>query len=374
MVDSDERNVILIVDDDPRNLQVLGSVLVKNGYKTSAAQSGAQALDYVRKKVPDLILLDVMMPEMDGFDVCKRLKADPVLNEVPVLFITALTETSDKLKAFTSGGADYITKPFIEEEVLARIQYQLENRRLISEIKSANRTLQDLDQLKNKFLGIAAHDLRNPLTSIIGFSDMFLEGDIGSLDDDQKRIVGIIASASSQMLNLVNDLLDVSVIESGNLKLQLMNGDFKSLVEERISIAKVAADKKRIELLSSLDDVPELLFDSNRMTQVIDNLISNAVKFSNEKTQIQLRLCQRDGELEFQVQDQGPGLSQEDQDRLFGEFQKLSSKPTAGEKSTGLGLAITKKIVDAHHGRISVESNEGEGATFTVSLSLSEQH
>ena len=373
-MDSNERNVILIVDDDPKNLQVLGSVLVKNGYKASAAQSGAQALDYVRKKVPDLILLDVMMPNMNGFDVCKRLKADPVLKEVPVLFITALTETSDKLKAFSSGGADYITKPFIEEEVLARIQYQLENRRLITEIKSANRALQDLDQLKNKFLGIAAHDLRNPLTSIIGFSDMFLEGDVGELDDDQKRIVGIIASASSQMLNLVNDLLDVSVIKSGNLKLQLMNGDLKLLVEERISIAKVAADKKRIELLSSLDDVPELLFDRNRMSQVIDNLISNAVKFSNEKTQIQLRLCQRDEELEFQVQDQGPGLSQEDQERLFGEFQKLSSKPTAGEKSTGLGLAITKKIVDAHHGRISVQSTEGEGATFTVSLSLSEQH
>lgn len=371
-MDSSERGLVLIVDDDPRNLQVLGSVLVKNGYKTAAAKSGAQALDYLQKKKPDAILLDVMMPEMDGFEVCKRLKADPALEEIPVLFITALAETSDKLKAFTSGGVDYITKPFVEEEVLARIRVHLENSRLLKEMTEANQALSDLNQLKNKFLGIAAHDLRNPLTSIIGFSDMFLEGDMGSLDKDQERVIRLVASAGSQMLQLVNDLLDVSVIESGNLKLKPLKGDFKALIEERISIANVSAGRKNIRIDSTLTDVSDLLFDSTRMAQVIDNLISNAVKFSDEGSLVQISLKQLNHQVEFSVKDQGPGLSEEDQKMLFGEFQKLSSKPTAGEKSTGLGLAITKKIIEAHQGQISVESKSGEGATFTVLLPYSQ--
>jgi two-component system sensor histidine kinase/response regulator len=361
---------ILIVDDDPNNQQVLGSLLVKNGYQVTAAQSGQQALDFVQKKIPAAILLDVMMPKMDGFEVCRQLKANEASREIPVLFITALSDMNDKLKAFTEGGADYITKPFIEEEVLARLKVHLENRKLLTNMMEANQNLADLNQLKNKFLGIAAHDLRNPLTSIIGFSDMLITGDFGEMDDEPLSIIKVIESAGTNMLSLVNDLLDVSIIELGKLTLKLEMGSLKKLIEDRIAIGKVAADKKQIALISSLEDIPNFKFDPNRMAQVVDNLLSNAIKFSSSGTEIKINLLQADNQIILMIQDQGQGISEKDQSLIFGEFQKLSSKPTAGEKSTGLGMAITKKFIDAHLGKIHVDSKLGEGATFTVNMPL----
>lgn len=238
-------------------------------------------------------------------------------------------------------------------------------KKLVLDYSSAERKLIDLNQLKNKFLGIAAHDLRNPLTSIRGFSEMLLE-DGETLTEDQREMIGIIHEASENMLSLVNDLLDVSVIESGRLDLQIQKHPLKQLIEERCKILKVTADKKNIAIKAKLADTGESDFDRNRMAQVIDNIIGNAIKFSPFESTITVGLKKIARGLEMQISDQGPGMSGEDKSKLFGDFQRLSAQPTGGEKSTGLGLAIVKKVIQAHKGEIRVESTLGKGTTFII--------
>ena len=248
------------------------------------------------------------------------------------------------------------------------------NNRLLKNLlltySAAERELFELNQLKNKFLGIAAHDLRNPLASIRGFSELLLDEDMAPLTADQREFVNIIHSLSQDMLNLVNDLLDVSVIESGRLELKLQPGSLKALIEERIRINSILAESKQMRIRQALEGIPAVLFDSNRMAQVLDNLISNAIKYSPSGSQIFVLLAREERQAVVSVRDQGPGIAAEEQQRLFGEFQRLSSKPTGGEKSTGLGLAIVKKIVEAHSGSIKVQSHPGAGSTFTVLLPI----
>lgn len=367
---SEKKELILIVDDEPLNLQVLGSFLKQKGYATAAAQSGQQAIDFIEKKTPDIILLDVMMPDMDGFETARRLKTNPLAREIPILFITALTDTESILKGFESGGSDYVNKPIVQEEVLARIQVQLENRRLIKKLSQANQDLQELNLLKNEFLGMAAHDLRNPLGSILGFTDLIIEEDFGAVSEEQAEILERVYQAGQRMLNLINNLLDVSVIESGKLNLNVNRGSLKQILMERITLTELHAAKKSIYLESIWETDQESDFDEERMVQVIDNLLGNAVKFSPKETTIQIGLATVENRIQFWVRDQGPGISPEDQQKLFGKFQQLTAKATAGEKGTGLGLAIGKKIVTAHNGSIVVDSKPGEGTTFTVSLPI----
>ena len=232
------------------------------------------------------------------------------------------------------------------------------------------RQLFELNQLKNKFLGIAAHDLRNPLISIRGFSEMLLAGDVGPVNEGQLEFLNIIANVSQQMLDLINDLLDVSVIESGKLTLRPIRGSLRSLLEERLKTMKMVGEKKEITIHKVLNDIPDLVFDPDRIGQAIDNLVSNAIKYSPHGSIVHVTLAQKNNEAQISVQDEGPGLSEEDQSRLFGSFQKLSATPTDGEKSTGLGLSIVKKIVEAHNGSVEVWSQLGSGSTFSFSIRI----
>ncbi|MBF0329688.1 MAG: CHASE2 domain-containing protein [Nitrospirae bacterium] len=241
-----------------------------------------------------------------------------------------------------------------------------------NEIEEKNKELKELNQLKNKFLGIAAHDLRNPLSSIKGFSDMLLSGMPGPLTDRQKHISTTISNASKGMLTLLNDLLDISAIESGKIDLKLKAGSVKKLLEDRLTINRMVAEKKEIKLHESLADLPDTMFDYDRMVQVVDNLISNAVKFSPPGSNVYITLADEGGMAMVSVKDEGPGLSEEDKGKLFGEFQKLSARPTGGEKSTGLGLSIVKKIIEAHKGTIYVESAPGSGAAFIFKIPITE--
>jgi signal transduction histidine kinase len=245
-------------------------------------------------------------------------------------------------------------------------------KKLVLNHSAAERQLFELNQLKNKFLGIAAHDLRNPLASIRGFSELLLSDDMGSLTEDQHEFIKTIHSLSQDMLNLVNDLLDVSVIESGKLELKRQPGSLKVLIEERIHINSILAKNKQMKLHESLATVPEVSFDYSRIAQVVDNLISNAIKYSPSGSNIFVSLNQQGMKAQISVRDEGPGIEPEEQKRLFGEFQRLSTKPTGGEKSTGLGLSIVKKIVEAHNGTTAVESQPGAGSTFTFILPIGE--
>jgi len=235
------------------------------------------------------------------------------------------------------------------------------------EINRKNAELQELNELKNKFLGMAAHDLRSPLTSVMGFTDLILGMD--DLEEEEKReFLLTINQASREMLSLINDLLDVSAIESGKFDINLKPGNLKEVIENRIKLISLSAKAKQIQIATDFDDVPEVEFDKARLSQVVDNLLSNAIKFSKSGTTINVSLKKNMDEVSFHIRDQGPGIEKGEVERLFAEFERLSNRPTAGEKSTGLGMAIVKKIVDGHNGQISVQSEVGKGTEFTISL------
>jgi len=360
---------ILIVDDTPTNLSILEEILDKE-YFISIAQSGTQALGIIEQFAPDLILLDVNMPGIDGFETCRRLKSREDTRHIPVIFITARAEPEDLIRGFKEGGVDYITKPFNHSEVVARVQTHLKVQQLIKQLELKNDQLKELNELKNKFLGMASHDMRNCLSAIKGYSQILREDQKELPEETKDQFLGFIFQSSENMLKMVNDLLDVSVIESGKLQLDLQPESFKPLINHHIMISKFFADKKNIHIQSDLPDVAECRVDANKIGQVIDNLISNAIKFSESGTTIFISLKEQEGNMVFSVKDEGPGISDEDQAKLFQHFQKLSARPTAGESSSGLGLAISKKMIQAHHGSLNVTSQLGSGATFWFEIPI----
>ncbi|MDH5510347.1 MAG: HAMP domain-containing histidine kinase [Nitrospinota bacterium] len=237
---------------------------------------------------------------------------------------------------------------------------------LIMKYVSSERRLTELNTLKNKFLGMAAHDLRNPLVSIRGFADLLLEG--GMDEASVKEFLEIIRQSADDSLGLINDLLDLSVIESGKLDLDLNENDMPRLLEERALLMRHAASKKGITIGVEAENIPQAVFDRGKIGQVIDNYLSNAVKYSPVGSAAVARVSVRDEEIWVEVIDRGPGIPPEELKCLFGEFHKTSVRPTGGEKSTGLGLAIARRIVEAHHGRVGVESKVGEGSLFHFAI------
>jgi two-component system sensor histidine kinase/response regulator len=354
---------VLVVDDIPKNLQVVGTMLRNAGYAIMPATSGARALEGIRVQLPDLILLDLMMPEMDGLEVCRRLKADPLAQQIPVIFLTASNEMEHLVKGFEAGAVDYITKPFNAPELLARVRTHLE-------LKHARQQLREINDEKNEFMGIAAHDLRNPLGAVKGYAELILEDrDLPrpELEDSARRI----RDAAARMVEMVQNLLDANRIERGEMRLNLAPTDLAAAVNAVVDSqrSRAAAKKQTIQVENTARS-GTVLADATVLTQVIENLVSNAVKYSPPGERIFLRLSSGAGDARCEVQDEGPGLSAEDHKKLFGKFARLSAKPTGGEHSTGLGLSIVKRMVEAMNGKVWCESEPGRGATFILTLPI----
>lgn len=369
-----EKPTILIVDDTPDNLALLTGLL-KGQYRTKVATSGAKALDTALAGAPpDLVLLDIMMPEMDGYEVCRRMKESEAIRDVPIIFLSALNETMDKVKAFGAGGVDYITKPFQVEEVRARVETHLKIRRMQKELEQQHHQLQEnfeqlssLSALKDEFLRIASHDLKNPLMCVLGFAalveDMVKPG--MEMTPDMHLCVSKIAGAARLMQKIIEDFLDFRAMEDGQMKLQLENTDLNELARLAIEQNQAYADKKSIPIRLELQaDLPAARADSARIRQVVENFISNAIKFSSAGMGVAIRTSCSGGKVLVEIVDSGPGLAEEDMAKLFVKYAKLSNKPTGGEKSSGLGLAICKKIVELHEGQIGARNNPEGGCTF----------
>jgi len=359
----EKQETIMVVDDTPANLKLLQEMLQAKGYLVLAFPRGAMALQAAAKNPPDMILLDINMPKMDGFEVCKRLKADDTLKEIPVIFISARTETTDKVRAFAAGGVDYVSKPFQFEEVHARVGTHLRLRRQQIE-------LQALTEMKDHFLGMAAHDLRNPLGAIMNISEFLVSELSPVLTPRQTNFFNMTFDSIKFMLRLINDLLDISAIESGHLSLERQPVDLTVPITKIVEVGRGLASQKNMQVDLSLPPLLPLVFaDINRIEQVINNLLSNAMKYAQPGTDIAVRLRQENKEVIISVADQGPGIPEKDQHKLFQAFGKTSVRPAAEEdKSTGLGLLIVKKIVEAHKGRIWFTTEPGKGTEFFFSL------
>ncbi len=353
---------ILVVDDISKNLQVVGTILRNEGYHVMPATSGLQALERVSAQPPDLILLDLMMPEMDGLEVCSRLKAEPLTRQIPVIFLTASNEMEHLMKGFEAGAVDYITKPFNAPELLARVRTHLE-------LKHARERLREMNEEKNEFMGIAAHDLRNPLSAIQGYAEMIIEDAQSLAHRDLEGNGQRIREAAKRMTEMVQNFLDANRIERGELKLNMAISDLSPLLQSVLETQSPHATAKGQMSQLELPPTPTLaLADVSITLQVFENLVSNAVKYSPPGKKIFVRLKAEAGVVRFEVEDQGPGLSKEDQKKLFGKFARLSAKPTGGEHSTGLGLSIVKRLVEAMNGKVWCESELGMGAKFVVTI------
>lgn len=359
---------ILVVDDIPKNIQVVGAVLAASGYDVMVANSGAEALQRVEVQKPDLILLDLMMPDMNGVETCQRLKSDERFSSIPVIFLTASTETAHLQECFDAGAVDYVTKPFNAAELKARVRTHLELKFANDQLREYSAKLQSLHDEKNEFMSIAAHDLRSPLSNIYSSAKVILSEPEMSRTEVEE-FLGMITSTSEHLMKLVQDLLDFNAIDQGRVKMDLMPCN---LVEVAGSIvggyrAKAAAKNQRIAFEPSALEVM-VLADESRLIQCLDNLVSNAVKYTPQGKNIWVRVLADPVAPRFEVQDEGPGLTEEDKTRLFGRFARLSAQPTGGEASSGLGLSIVKKIIETQKGRVGCSSILGTGSTFYVTL------
>ncbi|HEX8352303.1 MAG TPA: HAMP domain-containing sensor histidine kinase [Pyrinomonadaceae bacterium] len=240
------------------------------------------------------------------------------------------------------------------------------------ELVKRNVELERLNEIKNRFIGIAAHDLRNPLQVIEGYSEMLAEGILGAVSTEQQKVISVIRKNSDFMLKLVTDLLHISKVEAGKLHLELQETDLPTLLETNVELNRLLAAQKQIDIsLSSGEGIPALRVDAAKIEQVLNNLIGNAIKFSHPKTTVEVRAARREGDVVVDVRDEGQGIPAGEMDRLFIPFESLSVKSTGGEQSTGLGLAIARRIVEGHGGEVWVRSEVGVGSTFSFSLPLS---
>jgi two-component system, sensor histidine kinase and response regulator len=363
---SDEA-LILIVDDIPRNLQVLGSILSESGFGVSVASSGRSALEAIASQAPDVILLDIQMPDMDGYEVCRQLKVNPETAHIPVIFLTARTEIDDIVRGFEQGAVDYVTKPFISQELLVRVRTHL---RLVRQTER----LRELNKDKDEFLGIAAHDLRNPLSKIQFIAEkMAYKADIFTPELIQEASADIVGTVS-EMMELISNLLDVNAIERGDLFTELNPIDIATIAEhvtndyvERAAKKKIAVQYESV-LANGATTLPFVISDEVAIVQILDNIISNAVKYSPPRTVITVRLVGGATTVRLEVQDEGPGISADDRKKMFQKFARLSAQPTGNEHSIGLGLSIVKRLVENIKATIEVQSEVGVGTTFMVAF------
>jgi two-component system, sensor histidine kinase and response regulator len=355
MKKNDPKANILVVDDTPENLRIVTQLLQEQGYHVRAAPNGAHALNSATKEPPNLILLDIMMPDMGGFEVCRRLKADDRTREVPVIFLSALDEGLDKATAFSVGGVDYIAKPFQAEELLARVHTHLT-------LYQMQQTLQQQNAELDAFAHTVAHDLQNPLSIIMGYAQfLYQDGADATPVDLEMASEGCYKSAQNAS-NIVKNLLLLASIRKEEVDPQPL--DMAAIIRQALERLKpVINDSVGLVVSQSW---PVALGYAPWVEEVWANYVSNGLKYGGQPPRLEFgATAQADGMIRFWVQDNGPGISPEEQMLLFTEFTRLSNVKIKGH---GLGLSIVRRIMNKLGGQAGVESEPGRGSKFFFTL------
>lgn len=360
---SASQGVVLVVDDNVKNIQVVGTILTQEGFEVIPATSGAQALQRMEARPPDLVLLDVLMPDMDGFEVCRRLRDNPETSSLPVIFVSAANDTDTVVRGLEAGGVDYITKPFNKTELLARVRNQVE-------LKRTRETSARILQEREKIISMVAHDLKNPLGAI-----RFSAQTLAELRPEQKEtadeLIQHIVTTCDQVVSFVDRFLSRRAREAEQERLVPVRISTDQ-IRDMIAAWQKTARRKQITLEVSAPKTPEYVRgDLLSLGQILDNLMSNAVKFSHQGGHIVVELIMEDGRPVITITDDGPGFTESDQARMFQDYMRLSARPTGGESSTGLGLAIAKRGADRMGAVLRIENrSEGSGAIARLELSL----
>ena len=351
-------NSILIVDDNLQNIKVLGSTLKKNGYFVAAAKNGEAALKYLNVKIPDIILLDIMMDKMDGFEVCKNIKATPEISDIPIIFLTAKTAEEDIVKGFEAGAVDYITKPFVVSEVLVRVANHLRTKKYydLSEsqkqkLEKANKELLELNRFKEFMTYSIVHDLKNPLSLIAN-----------EIKNDAVKY------AVYKMQNLVANLLNVQKFEEAKMVLTKEEISFDKIIAEVLIQTNYLIEEKNQKLIINAPKNLKLFVDSELITRVLINLLTNAAKFTPDNGSISISVIQNDTLIILDITDTGIGISHEFLPKVFDRFAQPDRQTNSNQYSTGLGLNFCKMTIEAHGGQITVASQINKGSTFTFTI------
>ncbi|MGE0159883.1 MAG: response regulator [Gemmatimonadales bacterium] len=353
---------VLLVDDTAENLRLLAGMLSSRGFDVRPVTSGAEALEAVATEPPDLILLDVTMPGMNGFEVCSRLQANEEWRKIPVIFLTALTDVSDKVTGFAAGGVDYITKPFQLEEVIARVTSQLALRSARRELERTILKLREVEQLRDDLVGMIVHDMRSPLTVLITQLQLLRM----DLSDELALTVDDALRGARQLNDLANALLDVRRMEEGKMPLGRKRVDLSRLVTEvRDAMTTIEPDRviEIAELGPTIVDADESL-----LRRVIENLVSNGIKHTPGSAPVRIEVGSVNGSVRLAVHDQGPGVPYTARERIFEKFGAVAVRLDKSYHSVGLGLAFCKLAVEAHGGTIWVEDGSPRGSVFVVQL------
>ena len=369
-----DQALVLVTDDNPDIREYMISCL-SGSYRIISATNGQEAYEKAKVHHPDLIISDVMMPKMTGYELCRAVRADEAISMTPIILVTSKAAIDDKIEGLEAGADDYLPKPFNAEELFARVRNLLTLRRQQKDLQDLNDALQvknvelaDASELKSQLLRIAAHDLKNPLNNIREFANLIKE-EIEA-ESEAADMLGLIERSSNQMFELISQILESEALESGQL----------SITRKPVDLAHVAgrvveSNRKQAERKGQL-----IVFHTQRhgrvtvagsaewLTEAMENLVSNAIKYSPPDKEIRVTVRRADEYVEFEVKDEGPGLTDEDKERLFQKFQRLSTKPTGGESSTGLGLSIVKQIVELHDGTVVVESERDAGSAFIIRI------
>jgi len=353
---------LLVVDDQESNIQIVGAALGKLGFEILPASGGSQALQRLAVRRPDLILLDLLMPEMDGFEVCRRIRENREWAEIPIIFLSSADDKGLIVRALESGGVDYITKPFNHAELVTRVRTHLA-------LQKARDELKQLAEDRDELLGILTHDLKNHLGGMDMSAQLLCERTEALADPKLRLMAENISHSSSQMLAFLKEFLANASADHG-WKLQTEPINLSEAATRVVQQHQGAAKRKQLTLEVVLPANGTMVqADAAALYQVMDNLLSNAIKFSAAGKQIRLTVCPPGARfVECQVQDEGPGFTETDKAGMFRRYGRLSARPTGGEPSTGLGLSIVKKLVLAMQGELACQSSSGCGATFAFRL------
>lgn len=361
---------ILIVDDLADNLKLLMSTLSKINLRSRPVKSGKLALATAFTMPPDLILLDIMLPDMSGYEVCEKLKADERTSHIPVIFLSSLNDPIDKVRGFSVGGVDYISKPFNASEVIARIENHLAIFRLQKELSKKNQQLTELNATKDKFFSIIAHDLKNPFVAILGFSELLINGYDNYSDKDRKDLIKQIYISSKKEFGLLENLLEWSLIQMNKIEFEPKILKITELISFNIDLYQSSLQNKQIKLeYKKVEDI-FVYSDKNMIDVILRNLLSNAIKFTpkNGLITIDCKLIKEEKKVSISISDTGVGISESDIEKIFNIENSYSKPGTENEIGTGLGLILCNDFVEKNGGEINVESEIGKGSTFWFTL------
>jgi signal transduction histidine kinase len=369
--------VILVADDIPANVELLLDQLNSLGYETITAVDGPSAVAAAFEQHPDLCILDVSMPAGDlgvddrstGFEVCRRIKRDPRTSRIPVIFVTALNDTSDRVRGIEAGGDDFLTKPHNRLVLGARVRSLLKLKAATDALEDSLRKLRELEKVRDDLMKMIVHDLKTPLTSVLATLEMLADGDFGQVTTPQKAAIGEVETKSEDLLGLIDDILEVARIEEANISLSLTPIAPAALLAELVhEWGHRFQQESTTASISVADDAPVFSGDKGLVKRVFTNLIQNAVTHSSYPVHLELSARRAGQGVLFTVSDNGPGIPPEYHDLIFRKFGQVEMPRSPRTRSSGLGLTFCKLVVERHGGRIWVKSAEGVGSSFYIEL------